>query len=61
MKSHVLTMWMWFIIAIIGTQVHHCGYRFPWHFDHQPNFHDLHHEKFKVNYGLLGFLDIGKN
>lgn len=41
------------------TQVHHSGYRFPWHVDHQPDFHDFHHCKdgFHSNFGLLGVLD----
>ncbi|KNC55526.1 sterol desaturase [Thecamonas trahens ATCC 50062] len=57
--AHIVTMWTWFAIAIVGTLTHHCGYRFPWHplFDHQPNFHDTHHERFLCNYGLLGILD----
>lgn len=25
--------------------------------DHQPSFHDYHHEIFNANYGLLGILD----
>jgi sterol desaturase/sphingolipid hydroxylase (fatty acid hydroxylase superfamily) len=34
--------------------------RFPWvlPFDHEPDFHDYHHENFKGNYGLLGVLDL---
>ena len=30
----------------------------PWgQLDHQPKFHDLHHEFFNGNYGNVGFLD----
>ena len=30
----------------------------PWMaYDHQPSFHDFHHEKFTVNYGMLTWLD----
>lgn len=58
-RSHVFTFWVWTIMAVIGTQVHHSGYRMPWTFsyDEEPNFHDFHHERFTVNYGLLGLLD----
>ena len=28
-----------------------------WYVDHQPNFHDFHHEKFNVNYGMTSWLD----
>lgn len=56
-KTHVLTYMLWTVVGIVGTSVHHCGYRFPWTlpFDHQPEFHDYHHEFFnRGNYGLLG-------
>ena len=45
--------------TVSRTQVHHSGYRFPWHVDHQPDFHDFHHCKdgFHSNFGLLGVLD----
>lgn len=58
-RAHVVTFWIWTIIAVIGTMYHHCGYRTPLHiwFDHEPDFHDYHHEVFVGNYGLLGFLD----
>jgi methylsterol monooxygenase len=58
-RSHLVTFWIWAIVAIIGTQYHHCGFRTPLHiwFDHEPDFHDYHHEIFVGNYGLLGLLD----
>jgi len=45
--------------AVLATQTHHCGFRWPWIAEHgaQPDFHDYHHEKFTCNYGNLGFLD----
>lgn len=45
--------------AVLGTQTHHCGFRWPWIAEHgnQPDFHDFHHEKFNCNYGNIGFLD----
>eukprot|EP01122_Echinamoeba_exundans_P004249 TRINITY_DN1425_c0_g1_i3.p1 TRINITY_DN1425_c0_g1~~TRINITY_DN1425_c0_g1_i3.p1 ORF type:complete len:185 (-),score=9.58 TRINITY_DN1425_c0_g1_i3:43-597(-) len=57
LRSHITTTWIWFVIATIGTEIHHSGYRFPWNLDHQPNFHDYHHEAFNFNFGLLGWLD----
>ena len=53
LHSHVTTMWLWYGLAIVGTQIHHCGYRLrgrraagelpaP-----QPDFHDYHHEHFR--------------
>lgn len=57
--SHVYTGLVWTMFAVLGTQTHHCGYRWPWTpgFDHQPDFHDFHHEKFNTNYGLTGWCD----
>jgi len=45
--------------AVLGTQTHHCGFRWPWIPGHgdQPDFHDFHHERFTCNYGNIGFLD----
>jgi hypothetical protein len=31
LHSHVITMWGWFVLATIGTEIHHSGYRFPWY------------------------------
>jgi sterol desaturase/sphingolipid hydroxylase (fatty acid hydroxylase superfamily) len=47
-------------IAVLGTQTHHCGYKWPWIASHgnQPDFHDYHHEKFTCNYGNVGLLDL---
>jgi sterol desaturase/sphingolipid hydroxylase (fatty acid hydroxylase superfamily) len=57
--SHTYTGLVWTVFAVLGTQTHHCGYRWPWTpgFDHQPDFHDYHHEKFNTNYGLTGWCD----
>eukprot|EP00998_Keelungia_sp_KM082_P005736 NODE_2035_length_1153_cov_68.011696_g2018_i0.p1 GENE.NODE_2035_length_1153_cov_68.011696_g2018_i0~~NODE_2035_length_1153_cov_68.011696_g2018_i0.p1 ORF type:complete len:305 (-),score=36.29 NODE_2035_length_1153_cov_68.011696_g2018_i0:166-1080(-) len=57
--SHVFTLLMWSMFAVVGTQFHHSGYRFPWTpwFDHQPNFHDYHHKYFYTNMGLMGWFD----
>ena len=50
LQSHLFFVWMWIQGAVLGTMAHHSGYRFPWlwSFDEQPDFHDFHHEKFKV-------------
>ena len=59
-RAHIVTTYVWFIVAIFGSMMHHCGYRFWWaHIpsDPQPDFHDYHHENFTGNYGLLSILD----
>ena len=40
--------------AILGTMAHHSGYRWPWlwSFDSQPDYHDFHHEKFRMVIGV---------
>ncbi|KAG8469271.1 hypothetical protein KFE25_007789 [Diacronema lutheri] len=50
---------VWVVCAVLGTQTHHSGYRFPWVAfpDQQPFFHDYHHAKFNCNYGNVGLLD----
>lgn len=57
--SHLYLGMSWAAFAVLGTQTHHCGYRWPWTpgFDHQPDFHDYHHKKFNTNYGLTGWCD----
>jgi methylsterol monooxygenase len=58
MNSHIYTLIVWVIFAILGTQTHHCGYDWPWmKLDHQPSFHDFHHQRFTANYGNIGWLD----
>lgn len=57
-SPHVYTFLVWVVMVVLGTQTHHCGYDWPWMgHDHQPNFHDVHHEKFNCNYGLSGLFD----
>eukprot|EP01136_Pigoraptor_vietnamica_P029353 Opistho-1_new@87445 len=55
MGSHLLTMWLWFSLAIIVTVNVHSGYHFP--LMPSPEFHDFHHLKFNTNYGVIGVLD----
>jgi hypothetical protein len=53
-----LSSWVLTICRVgwLRAHRHHCGYRWPWtpFFDHQPDFHDFHHEKFNTNYGAPG-------
>eukprot|EP01006_Ploeotia_vitrea_P041701 TRINITY_DN66564_c12_g3_i1.p2 TRINITY_DN66564_c12_g3~~TRINITY_DN66564_c12_g3_i1.p2 ORF type:complete len:196 (+),score=87.46 TRINITY_DN66564_c12_g3_i1:131-718(+) len=58
-NAHILLVWLYLVVGTMTAQTHHCGYRFPWTlpWDDEPDFHDFHHEKFEVNYGLLGWLD----
>ncbi|CAD7968812.1 unnamed protein product [Amoebophrya sp. A120] len=59
LNSHVYVFLCWALFAVLGTQTHHSGFKWPWAkgWDHQPEFHDLHHAKFNGNYGNIGFLD----
>lgn len=41
---------------MLETTATHSGYDF-FAFPLKANMHDLHHEKFNVNFGALGFLD----
>jgi len=57
-RAHAMTTFIWVVLAVLGTQTHHSGFKFFWaKNDHQPDFHDLHHEKFNGNYGNVGYLD----
>ncbi|XP_067650797.1 fatty acid hydroxylase domain-containing protein 2-like [Haliotis asinina] len=53
--SCLLTTWTWFAIATFTTMIHHSGYHLP--FLTSPEFHDFHHLKYNVNYGVTGLLD----
>ncbi|CAE7652530.1 FAXDC2 [Symbiodinium pilosum] len=62
-RANAFTGVVWMAFAVMATQTHHCGIRWPWidffsfQAEAQPNFHDFHHEKFNVNYGAMGWLD----
>jgi methylsterol monooxygenase len=57
-KVHLYTIMVWVFFAVLGTQYHHCGYRWPWcAIDHQPDYHDFHHKYFTCCYGNVGILD----
>jgi sterol desaturase/sphingolipid hydroxylase (fatty acid hydroxylase superfamily) len=55
MRSHVVTMIIWFSAALLNTTYSHSGYHFPFTFSTQS--HDFHHLKFINNFGVLGILD----
>lgn len=54
LRSHILTYWLFLAFELVETSTTHSGYDF---FDSAAKMHDLHHEKFVVNFGALGFLD----
>ncbi|KAF9887718.1 hypothetical protein FE257_009671 [Aspergillus nanangensis] len=52
--SHVLTFWVYLAYELVNTATVHSGYDF---FHDKAKMHDLHHEKFNLNYGSIGLLD----
>jgi methylsterol monooxygenase len=52
--AHVLTAWSFLGIVLLETATVHSGYDF---LDGMARMHDKHHERFEVNYGVLGWLD----
>ncbi|KAJ5155323.1 hypothetical protein N7492_008126 [Penicillium capsulatum] len=52
--SHVLTFWVFLGYELFMTATVHSGYDF---FNNKAKMHDLHHEKFNLNYGSIGLLD----
>eukprot|EP01103_Thecamoeba_quadrilineata_P016160 TRINITY_DN5328_c0_g1_i2.p1 TRINITY_DN5328_c0_g1~~TRINITY_DN5328_c0_g1_i2.p1 ORF type:complete len:158 (-),score=5.01 TRINITY_DN5328_c0_g1_i2:51-524(-) len=57
MRSHLVTIWIWYFLGVVGTVTHHSGYNFPWLLGLNPQFHDFHHSSFNYNFGVLGVLD----
>jgi sterol desaturase/sphingolipid hydroxylase (fatty acid hydroxylase superfamily) len=59
-RFNLFFYYCWVANAVMGTQTHHSGYKWPWmtSFDHQPNVHDLHHQCFNCNFGNVGLLDF---
>ncbi|KAI4723334.1 sterol desaturase [Aureobasidium sp. EXF-10727] len=51
---HILTCFLFWTAATLETVIAHSGYDF---FTVLAKKHDLHHEKSRVNFGTLGFLD----
>ncbi|XP_076351851.1 fatty acid hydroxylase domain-containing protein 2-like isoform X2 [Tachypleus tridentatus] len=54
--SHVVTQWIWLILATPYGVFLHSGFHLP--LMPSPGAHDLHHLKFVVNYGIFGILDV---
>ncbi|KAJ5683693.1 uncharacterized protein N7477_000038 [Penicillium maclennaniae] len=54
LRSHVLTFWIFLAWELFNTATVHSGYDF---FHDKAKMHDLHHEKFNLNYGSIGLLD----
>ncbi|KAJ5925540.1 hypothetical protein N7454_008179 [Penicillium verhagenii] len=54
LRSHVLTFWVFLAWELFNTATVHSGYDF---FHNKAKMHDLHHEKFNLNYGSVGLLD----
>jgi methylsterol monooxygenase len=54
LHSHVLTFWIFLAWELFNTVTVHSGYDF---FYNKAKMHDLHHEKFNLNYGSVGLLD----
>jgi sterol desaturase/sphingolipid hydroxylase (fatty acid hydroxylase superfamily) len=52
MRAHVLTFGVFLTLQLVETASVHSGYDFA-----AARAHDLHHEKFRVNYGALGLMD----
>ncbi|KAF7976547.1 hypothetical protein HWV62_6197 [Athelia sp. TMB] len=54
LKMHQVTAWVFLATQLLSTATVHSGYDF---FAGYARFHDLHHEKFNVAFGALGWLD----
>ncbi|KAE8150786.1 fatty acid hydroxylase superfamily-domain-containing protein [Aspergillus avenaceus] len=52
--SHIITFWIFLAYELFTTATVHSGYDF---FQNKAKMHDLHHEKFNLNYGSIGLLD----
>ncbi|KAK9350881.1 fatty acid hydroxylase superfamily-domain-containing protein [Lipomyces doorenjongii] len=53
-RGHILSFFTFFAFQLFETATVHSGYDFVWP---RAKMHDLHHEKFIVNFGGLGLLD----
>ncbi|CAK7202597.1 hypothetical protein SEUCBS139899_005322 [Sporothrix eucalyptigena] len=54
LHSHILTYWFFVAFMLVETATVHSGYDF---FDNAAKMHDMHHEKFNLNYGVFGIMD----
>jgi sterol desaturase/sphingolipid hydroxylase (fatty acid hydroxylase superfamily) len=54
-QSHLFTFLLFQFIAIVNTVSVHSGYKIP--FLINPTTHDIHHMKYKYNFGVIDILD----
>jgi len=55
---HVVTLWMYAILVVVGSLHNHCGYDCFSLLPATPAiFHDIHHSTFRDNYGSFGLMD----
>jgi sterol desaturase/sphingolipid hydroxylase (fatty acid hydroxylase superfamily) len=54
LHAHVLSAWVFLAFELLETSTVHSGYDF---FAGAARMHDRHHERFNVNFGVLGILD----
>jgi len=52
MRANILTFGLFLTSQLVETSSVHSGYDFAW-----ARAHDLHHEKFRMNYGAIGIMD----
>ncbi|KAK1749666.1 fatty acid hydroxylase [Echria macrotheca] len=52
--THMVTMWVFLAVTLVETSTVHSGYDF---LQGAARKHDAHHEKFTVNYGVVGLMD----
>merc|ERR1712070_874490 len=57
LRMHLWAAVLWFYVAYFGISMHHSGYEFPWMLGDMATQHDIHHEVFNGNYGVMGFCD----
>ncbi|XP_050396968.1 fatty acid hydroxylase domain-containing protein 2-like [Patella vulgata] len=53
--SCLITIWIWYTLALVFTIIHHSGYHLPYYPSNE--FHDYHHLKFTENFGVLSLMD----
>lgn len=54
-NAHIVTVYLWIVLALFSTITSHSGYHLP--LMPSPQFHDFHHLKFNYCFGVLGILD----
>jgi sterol desaturase/sphingolipid hydroxylase (fatty acid hydroxylase superfamily) len=57
LKVYILTFWLFLAGCGVKASLSHSGYDVDL-FVKYPKFHDLHHKRLGVNYGLIGWMDV---